>query len=219
MKWITRWPFLWAGLALVVLPGLAISATASSGSPNVSGSFRDGPYTATTPDSGSCGNNWAIDLFARQFVISPKNNDGTWTVVEKFNAGRFITLGDGETGSAASPGHCDPDNAGSGGNTHMLREGVSGSFSGSFTLTVDPGFNYTSSQGCNSTEPTSNAPSVDDGCTTKQWVELAFPGAIYNAPGATIHVAHYNLVYKALGQQWIDADTGDTGDIFTSGCC
>src|SRR5713226_1951173 len=146
--WNRRWPILWAGLAIAILPGLAISATASSG-PNVTGSFKDGPYTATTPDSGSCGNNWAIDLFNRQFVIQPENTDGTWTVIEKFNNARFITLGNGETGSAASPGHCDPDNGGPGGNTHMLREGVSGSFSGSFTITVNAGFTFASSQGCN----------------------------------------------------------------------
>jgi hypothetical protein len=176
----------------------------------VTGTFKDGPYTATTPDSGSCGNNWAIDLFARQFVISPKNNDGTWMVVEKFNAGKFITLGDGETGSAASPGQCDS----AGNSTHMLREGVSGSFSGTFTITISSGFNYVSSQGCNSTEPASGA-SVDDGCTTKQWIELAFPGVTY--PSATAKVTAYNLVYKAGLQQWTDANTGDSGDICT-GC-
>lgn len=177
----------------------------------MTGTFKDGPYTATTPDSGSCGNNWAIDLFNRQFVIHPENTDGTWTVVEKFNSGKFITLGNGETGSAASPGHCDPDNGGSGGNTHMLREGVSGTFSGSFTITVNKG-TYAANQGCNSTEGASGA-STDDGCTTAQWIALAFPGAIY---GSTANVTAYSLTYHANSQQWIDASSGDSGDIFTS---
>jgi hypothetical protein len=139
------------------------------------------------------------------------NGDGTWTVVEKFNSGRFITLGNGETGSQVSPGHCD-----GAGNTHMLREGVSGTFSGSFTITVNAGFNYTSGQGCHSDEPASGGAGVDDGCTTKQWIELAFPGATYGVPNATANVTAYNLIYHALGMQWIDANTGDSGDIFTS---
>jgi hypothetical protein len=97
----------------------------------------------------------------------------------------------------------------------MLREGVSGTFSGSFTITVNSQFNYTSSQGCNSTEPASGGAGVDDGCTTKQWVELAFPGATY---GDTAKVTTYNLIYHAIGLQWIDTNTGsgDSGDIFTS---
>lgn len=206
--WIMRWSVLWAGLALV-LSGLAISATASTA---VTGTFRDGPYTATTPDSGSCGNNWAIDLFSRQFIVHPENTDGSWTVVEKFNSGRFLTLGNGETGSAASPGHCDPANGGSGGNTHQLREGVMGTFTGSFTITVIAGFNYAANQGCNSTEGASGA-STDDGCTTGQWVDRAFPGATY---GTTANVTAYSLTYHALSQTWIDANTGDSGDIFTS---
>jgi hypothetical protein len=204
--WITRWPVLLAGLALVVLPSLVISAAASS---DVTGTFRDGPYTATTPDSGSCGNNWALDLFNRQFVIHPQNTDGTWTVVEKFNNGKFITLGDGETGSAISPGHCD-----GAGNSHMLREGISGTFSGSFTITVNSGYTYVSNQGCTSPEgaPGSGA-STDDGCTTGQWIALAFPGATYLD---TANVTAYSLTYHAHSQQWIDANTGDSGDIFTS---
>jgi hypothetical protein len=220
--WITRRPLLWASLALAVLPVLAISASASTGTPArastgilaraaipaVTGTFRDGPYAATTPDSGSCGNNWAIDLFSRQFVIHPQNLDGTWTVVENFKNGRFITLGDGATGRAASPGQCDPDN---GSNTHMLRPGVVGTFSGSFTITIDSGFLYTANKGCNSAEGASGA-STDDGCTTKGWVDLAFPGFSYSSANVTA----YSLTYKANSQTWVDANTGDTGDIFTS---
>jgi hypothetical protein len=211
--WITRRPLLLAGIALAVLPVLAISAAASTGIPAgkgipaVTGSFRDGPYAATTPDSGSCGNNWAIDLFSRQFVVHPQNVDGTWTVTENFKNARFITLGDGATNPAASPGQCDSvANA-----THKLKPGVVGTFSGSFTITIPDGFLYTANKGCNSTEGASGAP-TDDGCTTKGWVDLAFPGFSYSSA----NVSAYNLVYKAGAQSWTDADTGDSGDIFTS---
>jgi hypothetical protein len=182
-------------------------ASASTKAPSVTGSFTDKPYTATTPDSGSCSNNWAIDLFTRSFVVSPKA--GTTKVVEHFNNGKFITLGDGETGSQRSPGACD-----SGANTgHLLREGVSGTFTGSFTIIVNSPFFYHSGQGCGSTEPASGGAATDDGCTTAQWIALAFPGATY---GSDANVTAYSLTYKANGQQWIDANTGDSGDIFTA---
>ena len=204
-------------VGLLVVPIAAFGGlVVASGHVAVTGNITDKPYTATTPDSGRCGNNWAIDLFTRSFTVSPPALDGTTKVVEKFISGRFITLGDGETGSAASPGQCD-----SGANsTHMLREGVSGSFTGSFTIIVNSGFSYTPNKGCGSTEPASGA-STDDGCTTKQWIELAFPGATYGINFATATVTAYSLTYNAvglglLGTTWTDASTGDSGDIYTS---
>jgi hypothetical protein len=89
---------------------------------------------------------------------------------------------------------------------------VSGTFTGSFTVTIDANFTYTSNQGCGSDETNSGA-GTDDGCTTKQWIERAFPGATY--PG-TANITAYNLTYHALGQHWTNADTGNSGDIFTS---
>jgi hypothetical protein len=143
-------------------------------------------------------------------VVSPTN--GTTQVVEHFINGRFITLGDGATGSAASPGQND-----TGGNaTHMLREGVSGSFSGTFTIIVNAGFAYNPGNGCG--QVVSGA-STDDGCTTAQWISRNFSGAVY---GTNTTTTAYNLVYKAignglLGKTWTDASSGDSGDIYTSG--
>jgi hypothetical protein len=191
---------------------LAGSSNIGLASTAVSGSFTDKPYTATTPDSGSCGNNWALDLFTRSFVIHPQNLDGTWTVTEHFNGGHFITLGDGETGSFDSPGHCD-----GAGNTHLLREGIGGTFNGSFTITIATGHTYTGNQGCSSDETTSGA-TVDDGCTAAQWIFNAF-GATY--PSSDAQVTAYSLTYKAvgkglLGSTWTDSSSGDSGDIYTS---
>jgi hypothetical protein len=205
-------------LPIAALVGLVASsaghvATAASRThvPQVTGTFTDKPYTATTPDSGTVAN-WAIDLFTRSFVVSPTNQNGTTTVVEHFNNGRFITLGDGATGSAASPGQGD-----SGGNaTHMLREGVSGSFTGTFTIIVNAGFTYNPGNGCG--QAVSSA-STDDGCTTALWISHNFSGAVY---GTDTNTTAYNLVYKAvghalLGTTWTDASSGDSGDIYTSG--
>ena len=201
--------------ALAVAPMVAVSASAATKPQikNVSGTFTDKPYTATTPDSGSCGQNWAIDLYTRSFVVFPKASDGTTKVVEHFNNAKFITLGDGDTGSAESPGACDPD-----GNTdHMLRAGISGTFSGTFTIIVNPGFTYDPGNGCGSNEGASGA-AVDDGCNDATWVEMAFPGATFNTDTNT---TAYSLTYLAsgaglIGNTWTDSSAGDSGDIHSS---
>jgi hypothetical protein len=195
---------------LVAASGHAATAATRTAVPNVSGTFTDKPYTATTPDSGTTGNNWAIDLFTRSFVISPTAMNGTTTVVEHFLNGRFITLGDGATGSAASPGQNDPGNAG-----HMLREGMSGSFTGTFTIVVNAGFVYHSGNACSSSEGAVGA-TTDDGCTTGQWIANAFPGAVYGTDTTT---TAYSLTYNTGGHHgtWTDASSGDSGDIYTSG--
>jgi hypothetical protein len=202
--------------ALAAAPIVAVSASAASRPqvPNVSGSFTDKPYTATTPDSGSCGQNWAIDLYTREFVISPKASDGTTKVVEHFNNAKFITLGDGDTGSAQSPGACDTDSN----PDHMLKAGVSGTFSGTFTITVAAGFTYDPGNGCGSSEGASGA-AVDTGCDDARWVAMAFQNAVLNSANA--NTTAYSLTYKAsgsglLGKTWTDANTGDSGDIYTS---
>jgi hypothetical protein len=198
---------------LVAASGHAATAATRTHIPNVTGTFTDKPYTATTPDSGTTGNNWAIDLFTRAFVVSPTAQDGTTKVVEHFVGGRFITLGDGNTGSSASPGQNDPGNAG-----HMLKEGVSGSFNGTFTIIVNAGFNYVSGGGCGQVV---SGNSTDDGCTTALWISHNFSGAVY---GTNTTTTKYSLTYKAtgnglLGTTWTDADPssgGDSGDIYSS---
>src|SRR5687768_12050823 len=39
-----------------------------------------GPYSSGSPDSGTCGNNWAQDTFNRHFTVK-HNHDGTFTVI------------------------------------------------------------------------------------------------------------------------------------------
>ncbi len=200
--------------ALAVAPIVAVSASAASRPQvkNVTGSFTDKPYTATTPDSGSCGQNWAIDLYTRDFVISPKASNGTTTVVEHFNNAKFITLGDGDTGSAQSPGACDSDSN----PDHMLKAGVSGTFSGTFTIVVDSGYTYNPGNGCGSQEGATGA-AVDTGCDDASWIQMAFPGAVFNTNTTT---PAYALTYHASGSldgnTWTDSSAGDSGDIFSS---
>src|SRR6478672_9457407 len=58
-----------------------------------------GPYASTSPDSGTCGNDWAEDTFDRDFTV--RTSAGSTTVVEQFKNGSFVT------NTGASPGACD----------------------------------------------------------------------------------------------------------------
>src|SRR5690242_1668976 len=93
---------------IVALAGVIVPLSAGSGTKT---GFNDGPYAASTPDSGTCGPNWAVDLFTRNFNTTP-HNDGSFTVVQTFKNAKFITLGDGQGGPGTSPGACNsgPDN-------------------------------------------------------------------------------------------------------------
>jgi hypothetical protein len=120
-------------------------------------------------------------------------------------------LGDGETGSQRSPGACDSlANTG-----HLLREGVSGTFSGSFTITMASGHTYSSGQGCSSTEPATGAPPPTTAAPPLRGSPTPFRAR--STYGTSANVTAYSLTYHANRQQWIDANTGDSGDIFTSG--
>ena len=79
--------------------GIVGTGNASTGS---GGSFKDGPYTATTPDSGCQGNNWAQDLFVRNFVVHFPPVGGIYTVTEKFQKGHFRRTTDSAPGTAAA---------------------------------------------------------------------------------------------------------------------
>src|SRR3989442_15137747 len=56
-----------------------------------------GPYPSTSPDSGTCGYDWATDTFDRHFSVK-RNPDGTFLVVQQFKNGSFVTM------MVASPG-------------------------------------------------------------------------------------------------------------------
>ncbi len=100
--------------AAIAVFGLAATSSAST---SAGGTFKDGPYTATTPDSGTCGNNWAQDLFVRNFVVTlPAGGGGDYTVVQKFQKGHFSTY------AGLSPASCDT------GPGDQIKSGVTGRF-------------------------------------------------------------------------------------------
>jgi len=101
-----------------------------------------GPIASISPDSGTCGNEWANDAFNRHFSVNTlRNADGTYSVVEDFKKGMFVTS------AGASPGACDTNPGGT------VAAGVTGTFQGSLSIIVHGKFNpaATCASGCDTT--------------------------------------------------------------------
>lgn len=148
-----------------------------------------GPFASTSPDSGTCGNDWATDTFARSFKVDTKPNaSGVYTVVEYFKKGTFVTM------AGSSPGGCDTNPGGT------VGAGVTGKMHGSFVLVISNG-TYDKNAVC--TEATCG--------TTAGFVATVFgAGATYDVP---TFLLHYNA--KNHGD-WKNASAdrgGNQGDI------
>ena len=152
-----------------------------------------GPFASESPDSSTCGNNWATDSFDRTFeVMKHPKNDGTYTVFEYFQNGSFVTF------AGDSAGGCDTNPGG------VISEGVTGSMDGDFTIIVSGG-KY-KPNGCK----------FGDCSTTAGFVAAVF------GDGATYDIPSFYFEYNAYDGQglsqttWINASAdrgGNSGDI------
>jgi hypothetical protein len=161
-----------------------------------------GPYPSTSPDSGTCGNDWAEDTFDRHFTVRTSNS-GTVSVVEQFKNGSFVT------NAGPSPAACDLTYTNHG---TAIVPGRTGSMHGYFIITLAPGAVQTSSS------PYCDAVSMTNaGCTTVTFVSTHFfPGA-YDVTTFFFHYAagDQSLLYH----EWKNASTdrgGNSGDVASS---
>jgi hypothetical protein len=113
-----------AAAALALLP-IAVAADESPGYQHF------GPFAGASPDSGTCGGNWAADTFNRDFAVH-QNPDGSFRVIQVFSNGRFVTV------AGRSPGACQ------GGSNHgaVVTAGVIGRFGGYMDGTVTGATTY-----------------------------------------------------------------------------
>lgn len=184
-----RWLSLAA--AILALAAAPVSVTASQDS------VHFGPINSVSPDSGTCGNDWANDTFKRVFEASTAPDAaGNFTVTESFIAGRFVTV------KGSSPGACETPVPTGG----MIGAEVTGSFNGNFLIVVSGG----------TFKP---AATCDTGCgTTKDFIST-----VYGA-GATYDIPSFGFDYHAngpglLAREWHNASPdqgGNTGDIRSS---
>lgn len=159
-----------------------------------------GPYASGSPDSGTCGNAWAEDTFDREFTVR-SNGDGTYTVVEQFKNGSFVTKG------GPSPGACETTYANHG---TVVAAGETGSMHGYFIIS-NVGPQTSTSSSCDATDPSSTS------CTTATFVNTHFAPCYPVTCTVTTYFDHYAAGDQTLAwHEWKNASAdrgGDDGDI------
>jgi hypothetical protein len=179
-----------AGLAVVAGMVAAVFAFIPGVGASAGRTQHYGPIASTSPDSGTCGNDWAVDTFERHFSVDTRANaNGTYSVTEQFKNGTFVTS------AGFSPGGCQPGNT-----PATLAAGITGTMHGDFLIVVTGGtFNP-------------NAVCTAATCgTTGAFVATVFGGgASYDVPTFAFHYNASNC------GDWMNASTdrgGNRGDI------
>jgi hypothetical protein len=175
---------------------MSLSPTDPSGTPTQ----HYGPYASGSPDSSTCGNDWATDTFDRDFTVRTAN-DGTVTVVEQFKNGSFATM------SGPSPGACDStDGYGFG----TVNAGHTGSMHGYFIISGDL------TQTSDSSSCDAGNPSNTD-CTTATFINTHFAACYPVTCTVTTFFDHYAAGDQNLAvHEWKNASCdrgGNHGDI------
>jgi len=161
-----------------------------------------GPYSSGSPDSGTCGFDWAQDAFNREFVVHTSTTTGAITVVEQFKDGSFVT------GSGPSPAACDTTYTKHG---TQVNAGVTGLMHGYFVIPL------TSTSVQTSTSPDCVAGSPNASCTTAGFINSHFTFCYPVSCSATTFFDHYvasaqNLIYSEWKNASLDRG-GNSGDI------
>jgi hypothetical protein len=164
----------------------------------VSAAQHYGPFASGSPDSSTCGNNWANDSFDRHFSVRA-NPDGSLTVVEDFRNGTFTTV------AGPSPGGCDTNPGGT------VAAGVTGSLQGYFVIQLSGETQVSTDPSC-----VAGAPAAE--CTTAGFVNSHFAPACYpDLCPVTTFLFHYSAGGQSLAfHEWKNASAdrgGNSGDI------
>lgn len=187
----TRTVWLGAAVAAMALWVAAVPASAAQ---------HYGPFASGSPDSSTCGNNWANDTFDRHFTVD--GSGSSLTVVEDFKNGTFTTM------AGPSPGGCDTNPGG------MVAPGITGTLHGYFVIPL-------AGETQVSTDPSCVAGSPNADCTTAGFINSHFAPACYPD---TCPVTTFLFHYAAGGQglvmnEWKNASAdrgGNQGDIASS---
>ena len=182
----------WVAVTIAMVASLAAAVPASAAQ-------HYGPFASGSPDSGTCGPNWATDTFDRHFTVGMMG--GVLTVVEDFKDGSFVTV------AGASPGGCDTNPGGT------VAAGVTGSLEGYFVIPM-------SGEKQISADPSCVVGSAA-ACTTESFINTHFSPACYPVTcSATTFLLHYSAVGQGLSfHEWKNASAdrgGNSGDIATT---
>jgi hypothetical protein len=144
-----------------------------------------------------------VDTFDRDFTVH-SNHDGTYTVVQQFKNGSFVT------NNGASPAGCDLTYSNHG---TLVTAGKTGSMHGYFIIS-NVGTQTSNSPFCNATTMTNT------GCTTTTFINTHFTFCYPATCTVTTFFDHYTAANQGLVyHEWKNASTdrgGNGGDIATS---
>lgn len=167
-----------------------------------------GPFASGSPDSGTCGNNWAEDTYNRDFSVF-FDTSGSIVVVEQFKDGSFVTgAAPGFSGTQPSPGACQTSATPAG----MVLSGITGGMHGYFIIPLSPGTVQTS------TSPYCDAVGITNtGCTTAIFIDTHFSCTYGMTCTVTTYFFHYTAGDQGLIiHEWKNASPdrgGNNGDI------
>ena len=168
-----------------------------------SGVQHIGPVHSTSPDSGTCGNDWANDEFDRYFTIRPGSIPGTFEVYEQFKNGTFLTIG---PPTQLSPGACEETDGTPPG---IIAPGVPGTMHGYLltTVTCDPTLSA-----CPDPSATCDAAGACD--TTDHFIATFFgTAAVRNDQAWFFHYAGYDSANQTLVvHEWKNASCNRGGN-------
>jgi len=168
-----------------------------------------GPYASSSTDSGTCGPDWANDVFNRHFTVFFNPDGSVSSIVEQFKDGSFVTPAADSPPENFSPGACQ-----SGPPAGIVNPGVTGDLHGYFIITVPPStFETSSDSHCDGVTMT-----TDSSCDTATFVNTHFSTCAY---GVTCSVTTFFFHYSAGDQglimhEWKNASPdrgGNDGDI------
>jgi hypothetical protein len=189
-------------LTIILVIGLASSIGQTAISANGK-TEQFGPFESGSPDSGTCGNDWADDEYDLSFKVR-ENNDGTFTVRVEYKNGTFVTR------EGPSPGACQ-DESEDGTPAGSLVAGIKGKMHGYLIAEVDGERN-----------PDADCGDSGENCEPRpDFFEEFF------LPGADVQITKWAFHYSAFGtenqklveHEWKNADEsvgGNHGDIATS---
>jgi hypothetical protein len=191
--------FLIVSMAAVALALLPVAAAADGGE----GNHHFGPFAGASPDSGTCGPDWAADTFTRNFFVH-RNTDGTFRVVEVFSDGTFVATG------PQSPGACQ------GGSNHgsTVLPGITGRFGGFLNGTITGTTAY-NPHGCD----TAGACNTTSGFVLAVFGLGAEYGCVSGPGSCSFFFAYGSRDKQLIFRHWINASPdlgGNRGDIATA---
>jgi hypothetical protein len=179
--------------------------------PSTTATQHYGPYLTGSPDSGTCGNNWADDTFNRHFTVFMNRLSGAILVVEQFKDGNFSTPSTTPPNTNQSPDACNttPPPTGNGG---TVNPGITGNLHGYFIVQpIAAGSQVSTDPHCNATTMTNS------GCDTTTFINTHFAPCYPVTCTVTTFFFHYTAANQDLtSHEWTNASPdrgGNRGDI------